>query len=409
MLLLGLLVFVSACKPTVLLHQTDIASFYRVSAQNRAPSYYFYFKNDTIIEVSYIIPHEIIHYKYIDETKKFVSAYSLKSEVLKVYSSHQSFDSTNFVFYDTLKNNNFEDICSSFVIKKPESGVFFIRMSFENRNDEKKYSNTYTLNANGNSRYNFILKDSINQVLYRDFLFKTEAFQISVNDSSCNEVFVRYYNREFPLARPPYASYERELFKFAPDSIFTIQLYNGIAHNVHFNQQGIYHLQKDSGQYLGKTLFVRYSGFPYIYSSELMLNPLQYITTDKEFDRIQQSNHQKQKVDSFWVNIGGNLIRAKRLIRDYYHAVEEANLLFSSHIEGWKTDRGMIYIIFGMPNWVYRAENYERWIYGQHNHPRSLEFYFTKVDNPFTENDYVLNRSSTYKDIWYITVEKFRK
>ena len=49
--------------------------------------------------------------------------------------------------------------------------------------------------------------------------------------------------------------------------------------------------------------------------------------------------------------IGSNhdksLERAKELIKNYYGRLQHANLFFTSYLEGWKTDRGMIFMIFG--------------------------------------------------------------
>jgi isocitrate dehydrogenase kinase/phosphatase len=39
---------------------------------------------------------------------------------------------------------------------------------------------------------------------------------------------------------------------------------------------------------------------------------------------------------------------------------------------------------------------------------RQVRFIYTKVENPFTDNDYILNRSESYKEIWYRNVDAWR-
>ena len=57
------------------------------------------------------------------------------------------------------------------------------------------------------------------------------------------------------------------------------------------------------------------------------------------------------------------------LMEEYYGRVKYANEHFSHYIEGWKTDRGMVYIIFGPPSSVDRhpfdvnSKPYEIWYY----------------------------------------------
>jgi GWxTD domain-containing protein len=150
-------------------------------------------------------------------------------------------------------------------------------------------------------------------------------------------------------------------------------------------------------------------GFPEIYTPEQLRAPLKYITTNKEFDLLMASDQPKAAVDNFWLSKAGNEERAKSLIQKYYRNVEESNAYFTSYLEGWKTDRGLIYTVLGKPNYVYRSENTEEWIYGEPEHRNSLWFTFVKVKNPFTDRDYMLLRSPTFKDPWNITVQSWRR
>ena len=117
----------------------------------------------------------------------------------------------------------------------------------------------------------------------------------------------------------------------------------------------------------------------------------------------------KTAVDSFWLYAGGSHDRARELVRKYYHRVEDANDFFSSYIEGWRTDRGLIYIVYGPPNIVYKSSNSENWVYGAENNFNSLTFSFLKVINPFTDNDYRLERSQFLKKSWFNSVEMWRQ
>ena len=87
---------------------------------------------------------------------------------------------------------------------------------------------------------------------------------------------------------------------------------------------------------------------------------------------------------------GASKERARGLIRTYYSRVEFANKLFTCHLEGWKTDRGLISIIFGPPNYISNNKNMEVWNYGDENNINALKFIFEKKMNPFSSNDFVL-------------------
>ena len=139
-----------------------------------------------------------------------------------------------------------------------------------------------------------------------------------------------------------------------------------------------------------------------------MVEPMRYITTKKEFTFLYESEDKKAAVDKFWLDVAGSSERARTLIREYFNRVESSNHYFTSYMEGWKTDRGIIYIIYGSPNVIYKGKDYENWIYGEENNVMSVSFTFSKVNNPISNNDYQLNRSSSYKNTWFRAVDSWR-
>ena len=69
----------------------------------------------------------------------------------------------------------------------------------------------------------------------------------------------------------------------------------------------------------------------------------------------------------------------------------------------------MIYVIFGSPTTLYLGAESETWIYGTPNSALALNFFFTKVNNPFTPNDMTLSRAPIYESNWYRAVETWRQ
>jgi hypothetical protein len=68
------------------------------------------------------------------------------------------------------------------------------------------------------------------------------------------------------------------------------------------------------------------------------------------------------------------------LMEEYYRRVDFANQNYSGFQEGWKSDRGMVYILLGAPSEVERhpfesdSRPYEIWTY------ESINRYFVFVD-----------------------------
>lgn len=116
-----------------------------------------------------------------------------------------------------------------------------------------------------------------------------------------------------------------------------------------------------------RTLVVRRPDFPALLRIGDLIDPLVYIATSRELAAMEGAPGafaQRGAFDRFW----GTLIPDRRLaastLRAYAERVEEANRLYSTAKEGWKTDRGMAYIVFGPPARIDAEIGGETWVYG---------------------------------------------
>ncbi|MFW6348738.1 MAG: GWxTD domain-containing protein, partial [Cyclonatronaceae bacterium] len=107
----------------------------------------------------------------------------------------------------------------------------------------------------------------------------------------------------------------------------------------------------------------------------------------------------KRAVDIFWLENLESGRTAREVMALYYQRVVEANMQFTSFKEGWKTDMGMVYIIFGPPWYVDRRGQNIRWTYGYDtNDPRrTFDFYRARMDTRrFPFDNWVLERRDNY-------------
>jgi GWxTD domain-containing protein len=173
-------------------------------------------------------------------------------------------------------------------------------------------------------------------------------------------------------------------------------------------EKGLYFVSSSLTDPIGISIFSVPKKFPEVKNPEQLVGPLRFITTKAEFDEISKSRLPKEKVDAFWIESGGAKDRAKNLIFEYYSRVEEANSFFSTYTEGWRTDRGMIHLIFGPPSSIKMNEETHTWIYGDENSSASLRFTFRKIQSPFSDNIFILNRDAVYKGYWENMVAAWR-
>jgi GWxTD domain-containing protein len=91
------------------------------------------------------------------------------------------------------------------------------------------------------------------------------------------------------------------------------------------------------------------------YIKEWLSSPIRYIITKKEekaFKKLKDKNEKLRFINYFWMRRDPNPNTPALEFRDeFYKRVVESNQFFKSgNKEGWKTDRGKIYIILGPPD-----------------------------------------------------------
>lgn len=297
---------------------------------------------------------------------------------------------------------------TDFYLPKGEKSKLIITLTDENRSRSIERSLPFD-KSNLSNRQNFLVTTHDKGVpLFSDRVKPYADYDLRMNSEIEGDLNVRYYNRGFPLPPPPFALYEPKPFEYEPDSMATLPTRNLDVVKIKMGSLGFYHLNTDATSKDGLTLFVSDPEFPEVKTVDDLMGPLRYLVGGKEYENIVEAPDRKQVLENMWISWAGSKDRARKSISAYYKRVERANKYFSSHVEGWKSDRGLIYIVYGKPNKVYRTDELETWIYGEENNPLSITFHFIKVINPFTDNDYRLNREEIYKPSWYRSVNAWR-
>jgi GWxTD domain-containing protein len=366
--------------------------------------------NDSITKIYFRIPFSSFLYKTAGKAKISRAAFRLHFDVFTNYESQSVIDSGTFVFADSLHSGSGGMFNFEFDTRAAKGQNYLLSLRINDLN-KKTFSNStcYINRIAKSSSSSFKASQEGAGLLYSPVLQNKQPVEVITADTSTKSMWVSVFRRKFQLPAPPFSQDERPQFDYKPDSIFQLQLQKGVTEQLTFNKPGFYYFRSDTALLEGFTLFRFSEGFPELVNSRQMLGALRYITSAKEYEALSKQADTRSAVDSFWLATGGNADRALSLIRDYYSRVERANELFSSFTEGWQTDRGLIYIVLGPPNVVYRNNLQEEWVYGEAGNMHSMYFYFAKVVNPFTNADYILLRDPIMKQAWYMAVERWRR
>lgn len=138
-----------------------------------------------------------------------------------------------------------------------------------------------------------------------------------------------------------------------------------------------------TAQVFNKAFFSRLAGLPSsIMDLDKAVSQMVYIASPQELNKIKDSFSKEEKLKNFlefWkIKDPSPNNEENEVFDEYFRRVNYANEKFSNYNEGWKTDRGMVYIILGTPNNInrhpfeYDSKPYEVWEYYEIN--RSFVF-----------------------------------
>lgn len=261
------------------------------------------------------------------------------------------------------------DLKSPYVLGQPDFGAY--------------YANEIAFDQN------YINKDE-------SLLFKT------VNSPSIHTFF---YPMKFDVPFPPMETRPADI----PKELNVINMGDFLA-NIpkELNEEGYYFFQTDTAATTGLLLKSTHESFPKVKDWEEMIQMVTYISTRKEHETLLLAQDKKKALDEYWINLTRNPEIAKELIRNYFRMVEFANILFTDFKEGWKTDRGMVYIVMGPPQEVNFYLDREVWSYAGMDASSKIRFTFARAKTILSPHFYTLNRSRAYQPIWFKNISQWR-
>lgn len=284
-----------------------------------------------------------------------------------------------------------------------EANQYFIKLSFK-----KKEENLLILRISKPGVFYYYDMPLRNGALSLPSIYPVDINGLPILENFINSSFYSWkgsdsllamqYQDEFINADPPMADMKPLAPSIDLDSSYTFY------DSANFKENYFYVVRPDSNASSGVTILREAVYYPEFRKLNELIESMLYITNQPEKKALINSTNPKKSFDSFWMNTYGTKFRARNAIRNYYNQVKYANSLFTDFKQGWKTDRGMIFIVFGPPDEVYRSGNKEEWFYDF-----GSSFEFTIISTFFAHKTYALRRNSNLEDTWFENIAAVRR
>ena len=339
----------------------------------------------------------------------------LKANIWVKFKLYESFKREKIIDSATLKlvnygiNENNKILQGKLSFKAPMGlrGILEIKFRDENKDLNVIYEEIVDKRANYNDQ--FFLLSANKKILITPIVNQEDKVTLEKSPMLPQDTFeVQLSDYKQGMTPPPFADQKDIIEPFQLDSFYTVVFQNNsiqLTEFKHSNRILPIHAKTEDCFYY----YNFYPQYPYITEVTYMQEPIRYISTSNEYKKVLNAVNTKKAIDAFWLKLGKDELKTKKMIAEYYSRVELSNQYFTSYREGWKTDRGIIYIVYGKPTTIYKTAGKERWIYGEENNILSVQFEFLKSGDLRSNNAYELIRNGDYKNNWYRAVDLWRQ
>lgn len=411
--LFALFLTVACSKPpaNVVRPQTGMKSaMYNPGYTKMHPAYTVYHNSDnsSILMVK-IFPSELL-FSDANAEQKMMARLNIRFQLNEVNDQGTTIMADSGSYRYTIYKENADKRFFTRIPLKTETGKLYeLRISATDKiRNEENISFLMVNKTTLYSQQNFLITEAGQNIpVFEPFIVGNDPFKIEHRIDTFSFVYISYYGSDPPLPRPSFSLAREREFMNKPDSFWILKYNKNTRYQLGY--EGIYVIRFDTTITEGLTVLNFGDDYPRIKKVKQMVDPIAYLSSSAEYEKIRNAENLKLAVDKFWAGLANNkLDQARELIRIYYNRAYFANYYFTSFKPGWKTDRGMIYLIYGPPQAVSRLAGTEKWIYYTNNFNTSLNFTFVYTPSPYTNQNYVLQRSESFETFWRQAIDTWR-
>jgi len=251
-----LIVFFSGCYTASKVSLHNLVYLYQPEKQFAELNCYVFHTSDSTSTLFVEVLFSNLVYQKDAFTGLYTSSYSLNYKLTAGYESKDILSASSIVSGDSLNYGKNTSIVHSFNFKAKYPGDYLLEITLNDLNRQAGSTRYFKVQKSTmNGRQNFLVLNRNRELVYRNYLPDNETIRIIADDHEKESLFVNYYNRNFPVARPPYTEDKEPVFEFKPDSVFRVSLSNGESEWMTLEKPGFYHFRKDTNTHDGLTLF----------------------------------------------------------------------------------------------------------------------------------------------------------
>lgn len=335
-----------------------------------------------------------------------ISDYDIKYDIRNSYIDERHVNGLKRLDTANLIQTGFREFIYAFDFEKtPEQKLIVLEITNVARGKEFVIDIPIMRNKNVPNQPFLIFEANRDIPYFSRFINSDQSFRLVNVFGETGSYQITGFQNNKAIAMPPFDEAEQKSTSEVPiDTLYGA----AEAEKVNLSNPGYYLINDADAPKNTTGMLVTDKFYPYFGDYQKMVQPLIFITTNDEFKVIRSASDYRLAFEDFVttrVSNGGKM--AQDFVKLYFGRIRKSGHLFTADKDGWKTDRGMIYQIYGAPLQVFRNEDSELWIYASPNGGR-MRFAFEIAADENNQVSYTLMRSDKYKDSWMEAVTNWR-
>lgn len=207
-------------------------------------------------------------------------------------------DSSNVIHFITATEN--DTLIRYFDINTPDSTAYLLDVTISDANKQMGRRMFYDINRKYPiNTQDYLMVNTKNAPYFTNIVTETDTF---IFKHATKKLWVQRISKastNYGFPYPPHTLIIEKAFTYNPDSTSRELIYDTTKFTLPY--EGFMHFRQDTGFFGGYAVFHYHNNFPEPQTPYRLMQPIRYLTTNKEFDELLLYANKKNSVDKFWL------------------------------------------------------------------------------------------------------------
>ena len=192
----------------------------------------------------------------------------------------------SFSISKNIATDTIADTIEKIRLQTEDGEKYILKISVTDNHKISTTNHSIHIDKSKMNKDDYLVFNNGNQLQFSSYFNINDTLFIQ-NNSQQKNLFIKYYNEYFPLAKPPFVVGELKSKEITEDKVFPL-ITDTTFFILPINEMGIYQILESENTENGMSILAFENDFPKITFAKDMMTPLQYICNKEEFLQLNE-------------------------------------------------------------------------------------------------------------------------